>query len=177
MSASPLNISGPLGKPSTLSWYILIPKTTVTIAFMLDLVIGPSLHVPIVVLHIHTPDEASWGAECLVPDPWLWPWPLDLLGQVVSVQEASKGLKHACEIGCALLHLHVTTRSTSSECPGRRDTGDLMNLTCGGHPHPAEPGCSLQVLGDLQLCEQEANTCFCKLLCFEMICSVSFLWH
>lgn len=42
---------------------------TVTIALMLDLVTGPSLHAPTEVLHIHTPDVASWGAECLVPDP------------------------------------------------------------------------------------------------------------
>ena len=69
MSASPLNISGPLGKPSALSWHILIPKMTVTIALMLDVVTGPSLHAPTEVLHIHTPDVASWGAECLVPDP------------------------------------------------------------------------------------------------------------
>lgn len=106
MSVSPLNISGPLGKPSTLSWYIRIPKMTVTTALMLDLVMGPSLHAPTVVLHTRTPDVASWRAEHLVPDPRLWPWPLDLLGQVVSVQEASKGLKHACEVECALLYLH-----------------------------------------------------------------------
>ena len=55
------------------------------------------------------------------------------------------------------------------------DTGRRVTLTCGEHPPPAEPGCIRQMLGDLQLYKQDANACFCKLLHFEMICSVSFL--
>ena len=52
MSASPLNVSGPLGKPPTLPWYSLIPKTTVTP--MLDLLIGPSLRSHSSATHPHS---------------------------------------------------------------------------------------------------------------------------
>lgn len=173
MSASPLNISGPLGKPSPLSWHILIPKMTVTIALVLDLVTGPSLHAPTVVLHIHTPDVASWGESVLslTLDFGLGRW--TCWDRWLVYKRQAKALKHACEVGCALLHPRTTIRSTSPECPGSRNTAERVNLTCGGHPLPAEPGCTRQMQGDLQLYEQEANTCFCKLP--QMICSVSFL--